>query len=164
MSRSMSLTAREAMFAPQTMEVFLVLLTISHDDLGTDLRFVYNQEDIESRGEDYIAYPFTISLPDDDGETLARVTLTIDNVDRQIVQAVRMISSAPAVTMEIVLASDPDTVEAGPFNFTMTNAEYNSLTVQGELSHEDILNEGFPGDSFIPAQFPGGNRVVRRRR
>lgn len=163
MSRNMSLTARRAMNAPETDQVFLALLTIVHPELPEPIRVVndFRPKDeqgvrkIVSRGEDFICYPFEAALPADHEDQLSRVRLRIDNVDREITASLRSISSAPRVVLEVVLASDPDTVEAGPFEFELVTASFDALVVEGELGFEPILNEPFPADSFTPNLFPG---------
>lgn len=154
MARSLSLTARRAIYDQDTAEVFLILLTLSHPNWVAPVRVVHNTQNITSRGNEYLAFPFLINLPDDTAESVPEVTLTIDNVSREIVAQVRSISTSPDVTLEIVLASSPNTLEAGPFAFKLTRVTYNALTVEGVLSHEDILNEPFPGDSITPEHFP----------
>ena len=153
--RDLSLTAREALFAQETGEVFLILLTIDHSTLGTPLRFVYNNEDITSRGNTYTAFNFDIQMvsEEDDG-AITQVDLNIDNVDRTLIETVRGISSPPDVTMEIVLASDPDTVEAGPFEFSLQSVNYDAITVNGKLGYPPMLDEPFPGDRFTVQNFP----------
>jgi len=151
----LSLAARRAVNAQETDEVFLLLLALDHDDLAEPIRVVNNTEDVTSRGNAYVAYPFEIALPDEDPESVARVTLRIDNVDREIVKSLRAIQAPLSVALEVVMASSPDTVEAGPFNMTLVAAEYDALTVTGELAFEDVLNESFPGHSYIPSEYPG---------
>lgn len=155
MSRTLSLAARKAVNAQETDEVFLLLLTLDHEDITEPIRVVNNTVDIVSQGETYIAYPFEIALPDEDAESVARVTLRIDNVDRKIVKSLRSISSPLSVGLEVVMAASPDTVEAGPFNMTLVSAEYDALTVTGELAFEDVLNEPFPGHAYVPSDYPG---------
>jgi len=154
-SRTLSLAARKAVNAQETDEVFLLLLTLDHEDITEPIRVVNNTVDIVSQGETYIAYPFEIALPDEDAESVARVTLRIDNVDRKIVKSLRSISSPSSVGLEVVMAASPDTVEAGPFNMTLVSAEYDALTVTGELAFEDVLNEPFPGHAYVPSDYPG---------
>lgn len=155
MSRDVSLTARAAINAQETAEAFLILLTIDHADLDEPIRVTSDAVDTVSRGETYIRFPFAVTLPDDRDDQMVRAQLTIDNVDRRIVNTLRSISGPPTVTLEVVLGSDPNTVEAGPFEFTLRNARYNALTVAGDLVFEDILNEPIPGDAFTPGNFPG---------
>jgi hypothetical protein len=57
--------------------------------------------------------------------------------------------------MEIVLASDPDTVEAKFVDFKLTNVTYDAHVVQGDLTIEDFTAEPFPAASFSPSLFPG---------
>jgi len=155
MPRDLSLTARQAVFAQETGTVFLILLTIDHSSLSSPLRFVYNNEDITSRGNTFTAFNFQIQLPSEEEDSITDVQLRIDNVDRQIVETVRSLSSAPEVTMEIVLSSDPDTVEAGPFNFELQEATYDAVQVTGTLGYPPVLDEPFPGDLFTPQNHPG---------
>ncbi len=155
MTRTLSMAARQAVNAQETNEVFLLLLTLDHEDLAEPIRVVNNTEDVTSRGMTFVAYPFEIALPDEDPESVARVSLRIDNVDREIVRNLRAIQAPLSVALEVVMASSPDTVEAGPFNMTLVAAEYDALTVTGELAFEDVLNEPFPGQSYVPSEYPG---------
>jgi hypothetical protein len=153
--RSLSLTARLAINAQETDQVFLLLLTISHAGLAAPIRVAHNSQDVVSRGETFLAFPFQITLPADRDDQLSKVQLTIDNIDRQLVQAVRTLDSPPSVALEVVLASSPDDLEAGPFGFTLLDAGYDALTVTGALGYEDVLNEPYPGGTFTPNLFPG---------
>ena len=155
MSRVLSQAARQAVNAQEAEQVFLLLLTIDHADLVEPIRVVNNTEDVTSRGDLFVGYPFEIALPDEDPDSVARVTLRIDNIDRQIVQPLRAIPAPLSVALEVVLASSPDTVEAGPFNMTLVAAEYDALAIAGELAFEDVLNEPFPGHSYVPSEYPG---------
>src|SRR5579885_2175455 len=88
-SRALSLAARQAVNAQETGEVFLLLLTLDHDELAAPIRVVNNTVDIVSRGNTYIAYPFQLELPAEDADQISSVRLSIDNVDRTIVQSLR---------------------------------------------------------------------------
>ena len=153
--RTLSSAAQAAVFAAQTGEAFLVLLELDHADLATPIRVTSDAVATVSNGDTYTPFPFFISLPGERDDQLSGTQLTIDAVDRSVIIALRSISSAPTVTMQIVLASSPDTIEAGPFVYTLKAATYNASTVEGELAFEDILNEGFPGASFVPTTQPG---------
>lgn len=148
-------TARRALYAPESEEVFLVLLTIDHDGLSQPIRVVNNLEQVNSRGQEFIAFPFSISLPDDKEESPPRARLAIDNVTREIGQAIRQIVGPPRVTIEVVMASAPDTVEASFPNFLLRNVTYDAATVSGELMVEDLTREPVPSRRFTPGRFPG---------
>jgi hypothetical protein len=142
-------------FAADTDEVWLVLVTIEHADISPPIRVVNNTENITSRSELFVAFPFSITLPDSREDAPPRARLTIDNVSREIAQAVRTITSAPVVTIEVVRAADPDTVEISwPF-FTLRNIKWDAGKVSGELTLEDFTSEPYPAGIFSPASFPG---------
>lgn len=153
MSRSLSTAFKTATNKQQTGEAFLLLLEINHDDLDTPLRFVNNTEDVTSNSDVYTAFPFEISLPSDREDQLPTVTLAIDNIDRTLVSTIRDITSPPTASVSVIMASDPDTIEAGPYDFTIKDASYTAEVVTSSLAFEDILNEAFPGDSFTPNHF-----------
>lgn len=155
MSRSVSSTFRAAAFAQETDQIYLLLLTIDHADLAAPIRVVNNYADVVSSGDTYTGMPFEITLPPDNDESLSSAQLSIQNVDRQIVQAVRDIDSAPTVTLSVVLAASPNTIEAGPYEMTLRDVSYDALVVTGSLSVEDMMNEPYPGDFFTPGEFPG---------
>jgi hypothetical protein len=154
-SRTVSAAARQAVNAQNTDEVFLLLLSLDHDELAEPVRVVNNTENITSRGNLFVAYPFEVNLPDEDPDQLARVQLRIDNVDRVIIDSLRAITDPVTVSLEVIMASSPDTVEAGPFSMSLVSASYDTLLVTGDLVFEDVLNEPFPGGTYIPSDYPG---------
>ena len=146
---------RQAAYAQETDQVFLVILEINHASLAEPIRVVNNYENITSNGNLYVGCPFDIELPGDFEDALPSVTLTVCNVDRQIVEAVRSVTGPPTISIAVVLASSPDSIEAGPFVMTLRTASYNSLIVSGTIMPEDVLNEAYPGEYFTPGNFPG---------
>lgn len=156
MPRSLSSAAKAAIFAPQTGEAFLVLLTLAHYSFAATLKFAANDQNVWHQGSEYLAFPFEIMLPDDTDEAPPKVTLKIDNVDRRIIQEIRQVPGDPiTVTLFLVTASSPDLVEAGPYQFVLRDVSYSAATIEGTLAYEDILSEPFPADSFTPDRFPG---------
>jgi hypothetical protein len=100
---------------------------------------------------------FQISLPEDSPDKVPTVTLTIDNTDRAITDLIRQVSgSRVTVLMDVVLASSPNTVEAGPFLFQAVSCQYNAQSVTVTLGfEEDILNSEFPCVRYTPQNSPG---------
>ena len=152
--RNTSATLRAAVFGQETDEVFLPLLVIEDPDITT-IRVVDNEEDITSNGDVYTAFPFQISLPPDSSDGGFSVRLTICNVDRTIIDEIRTLTRSPTITLSIILASDPDTIEAGPIEMTLGKVDWDALVIIGTLQTEDILNEPYPGEFFTPNLFPG---------
>lgn len=155
MSRPVSLAARAALNAQETGDAFLVLLTLSHPQLAEPLRVTSDAVATVSRGHDFIPFPFELSLPDDAHNASPEARLAIDNIDRQVVRAVRQLNSAPYVLIEVVRAAEPDAVEAQFHDFRLTDVSYDSRVVEGNLSVEDFTAEPFPAFLFSPGAFPG---------
>jgi len=145
---------KEAAYLQETDDVFLVLLTITHDDI-TPIRVVNNNENITSDSNLFVAYPFEITLPDSTGDGTPSAQLVIDNVSREIAESIRSISTAPKVTISVIRAADPDTIEITFAPFTLRNVKWDMTKVSGDLSMEDIALEPFPIGQFAPAQFQG---------
>ncbi len=148
-------TFKTEVFKQETSECFILLVTIDHADLAAPIRASSDGVDTVSRGNTFVSFPFELTLPSSSDEEPPQAKLVIDNVDRQIVQAIRSISSPPSVLMEIVLASDVDTVEIDCPDFELINVDYDSLTVQGVLTQERFLSEPYPHLKMTPANFPG---------
>lgn len=162
MSRTLSAAAEAALYGPQTGEVFLHLLEIDHADLVAPIRLVDNTEDVVSNGNTYTAFPFAVSLPPDQEGELPRVQLVIDNVTQLLIAEVRSISSPFTVSLSVIMASDPDTVEAGPWAFEAKSAEYDVQRMTCTLAYESLLQEPFPYLLYTPGNYPGLFQAVDR--
>jgi hypothetical protein len=153
---TLSTAAKRAMFAQETGDVFLILLTINHPDFVQPIRVVNDAQGIQSRDNEYIAFPFHIVLPDDAEDSPPRATLTIDNVSREIIENIRRAGQSEiTVKIEIIRHSAPDTVEVSFPQMLLKNVKADSLTVSGDLEVEDLVREPFPAGVFDPAGFPG---------
>ncbi len=154
--RTTSLTFMQAAFAQETDEAPIALITIEHASLSPPIRVAGFDVDVVSGGDTYVAFPFKLTLPTDVENTAPRAKITIDNVDRSIVTAIRNASGAPpTATLEIVLASTPNTIEASFPAFVMRNVSYDALTVEAELTIDVLTGEPFPAGRFRPGAFPG---------
>lgn len=152
--RTLSATALRSAFAQETGEVWLVLLTLSHPSLATPMRFVNDYLGITSRGNVFQPFPFEVEFPGEDADQPTDARLSIDNIDRTIVQTIRSISAPPEVTIEVVLASQPDTVEASFSGLILRNVTYDETKVSGTLRFEDIMSEPI-SVQMTPQRFPG---------
>jgi len=166
-SRSTSPKFRRALFAQETGEVALCLLTISHPDLTEPIRLstdptqrlststtgpVYGTA---SRGNGYTFVPVAVSLPEESDDSGPLASLEIDNTDLALISAIRSISNAATVKIELVLASDPDTVEIEFPDMTLTDCTYDQTRVSFSLGIDALQSEPYPGTSFLPSNFPG---------
>jgi hypothetical protein len=160
MPRALSSDALAAIFAQETGtdKVFLLLLELAHASI-TPIRVVNNMQPVTFDGHTWVACAFGIALPPEQDEKPPQVRLRIDNVDRLIVEGVRLLTGPATATLRVVF-EDPGapgsaTLEAGPFVFTLRGVEYDALEVVGTLAYEDILNDEYPQDAFTPALYPG---------
>jgi len=162
--RPLSNAAKAAIFAQQTDEAFITLVTINHPTFTAPVRVASDPYEllpdagvrgVVSRGEEYLFLPFTIELPAQDDSGAAKARISVDNISREIVAAVRRANSALTITIEIVLASDPDTPEVSIEDFRLDRVTYDALTVSGDISVEYFDLEPFPARRFTPSDFPG---------
>lgn len=151
MARTVSATALSAMLSQQTEQVFLTCVTISHPDLNEDLRFVDDNTPLQRNKGLYLPAAFQFRLPSDQEDNVPRGQIVMDNIDRQIIAAVRPLREAPEISIEIVLKSTPNNTELGPISFKLREFSYDAETIVGEVSpDEDFLNDAFPRRSFTP--------------
>lgn len=162
MSYTLSTTGKASIFAASTAEVWLHLLTIEHADLSAPIRLVDNTEAVVSRGETYLPFAFRPQIPAEVDGQLPKVELQIDAVDQSIVTALEALQTPPTITLEVVMAGTPDTVERGPWYFTVRALNYNALTLRSELSYEALTAEPFPYRRFTPTDCPGLFNAVDR--
>lgn len=167
MSRALSSSALRAMFAEETGDYPILLITLSHETLSDPIRVssdptVRLSETVDdviygtvSRGVDYPFLPFQITLPGDFEDSAPRSQISIDNVSRELVAAIRSIYSPPQVTMELVMASSVDFVEATFPDFDLSDIDGDSMVISGTLSVDLLVSEPFPSGVFTPGQFPG---------
>jgi hypothetical protein len=154
--RTLSSVALQAIYTQETGTAFIVLLTISHPSLNGPIRVTSDAVQTISRSNTFLPFPFLITIPDDEQEKLPQASISIDNVDRSIVSAVRSMGTSPAgILIELVTSIAPDTVEFSSGELTLRDVHYDALTVTGTLSFEAILAEPFPGDLVTPATMPG---------
>lgn len=123
--------------------------------LLTPIRVVNDYRQVIAGNKVYLPFAFEIAPPDEREDAAIPVELRIDNVDRRIVSAIRAITTAPVVTMRVVLASQPEVTEVGPYVFALRKLNYDAQAVVGTLELEDMLREPIPGHSFTPTDFPG---------
>jgi len=139
----------------QESDLPLVLILIEHDDLSTPIRCVNNKVDITSNGKIFTAFPFEIILPDASEDAPPRAKLRINNVSREIGQAIRTVMTPPSLTIQVVRQDTPDVVEAEFVGMSLTNVTYDSLVVEADLMFEDLTREPYPSLRFNPSYFRG---------
>ena len=153
--RNISTVAKKAVYASQTEQIFLMLLEITSSDWGGTLYVVNNNQSVTHDSNTYLATAFEFILPAQEDGTISNSSLSISNVDRSIVEAIRTISTTPTVTAKMVLASNPEVIEGGPWVFQMTDITYNRRQVQGQLIYESYMRDNCGTTRYKNIDFPG---------
>jgi len=166
MSRSTSETFRIATNSQETGQVLVLLLTLEHENLEDPIRFsTDNADSFEflgetvrgtiSNGENYLYFPMEVQLPEDKEGTVSRASITVCNVLADLLAEIRGMEESPTVTMQVVLASSPNTVEALFSGFEFVDISADAFTITGTLSLGNFLSEPYPGGIILPSNFPG---------
>lgn len=149
-------------FKEQSDDVWLVFLTIDHPDLlGGPLRLVRNTKAvnriIDGNTIPFEGMMFDINLPADLEKELSSTNITVPNVDRAITDKLRgLIGKEPAVvTIEVSIATDPNSIQFGPFELDLANVKWTVATVTGDLSPALFLSQSWPKLRFDNTHFPG---------
>lgn len=155
MSRTLSSSAVASINGSETAEVWLPLVELTHSDWSEPVRLARNTEDVTSNGALYLAYPFDISLPDDEVEQTAVVQWVAWNAGNDIVDLFRSVSGPVSGSIFWVLASSPDTVEIGPLNLQIRGFEYTATQIKGAMVIEPIMDAVFGDMSMDAINAPG---------
>lgn len=161
--RVLSLNFRKALFAQESGEVPIFLLTITHPSLdapvllSTDPTARITTDPLVygtvSRAQTFLYGGVNITLPDEQDRSAPASKLTVENVTRDLIPLARSIQTPASVTIEAVLASALDTVEMTFPAFQMTNLVYDVMTLQFDLTIDALVTEPYPAGTFNPADF-----------
>ena len=151
----MTAAAVEAMTAQETGEVFLVTAEISGDGV-LSFRLVNNTEPLVSQGNTYEPFGFTFILPSTGDSGIKSASFEIDNVDR-VLQEMTVSAAGKEVTAEfnMLLASNPDVPERGPFKYILRDFKVTSKKVKAVLYDFYLTDLNIPGLQYTPKNFPG---------
>lgn len=161
---TLSTNAKIASFSQETAEVFALLLTITSSGFAQPLRFSTDNATLLptagvrgtlSRGEEYLYLPMNIDLPTQDETGVSKAKITLDNINREIITLLRTVQSPLTMTIEIVLASSPDTVEMSVPDMKLERVQYDAFQISGEISLDYFELEPFPSGRFVPSKWAG---------
>jgi len=153
--RASAAAVRARLEAWKSGDVYIVLLTITHEVLSEDIRVANNNEDITSQGYNWIGFPFKIDLPsEDDGPPKGQ--LAIQNVDRRIGPAIlSMRGKGPArLRMQVVLSADPDDVWLDYSGYYLRDIRGNAMEISGVIDGWDFGREPWPSRRATQDRFP----------
>lgn len=136
-------------------EVLLPLMRFSHPDWDQDIRIVPDWRELTHQGEIYSPFSFEVTLPDDEDEGIPVLRWSADNVSQELIVEIRKVTGPISTRVVWVLASQPDTIEAGPFDLEVRAVEYTAETIGGTIGIEPVLEEQFGYLTMTPKNAPG---------
>ncbi len=171
MSRRLSLNARLAHEDEFSGEIEVMLFVIEHPELDAPIRLstdnaVRISTDPEIYGtvsswrgggpaNPYLWVVASAVLPGDSDDAPAAATLVLENLDTDMVDLVRSFTDLASVSLAVVLASSPDTVEAEYTGLQIVEANITGGEIALALSRDEIELEPFPAGRMSKHRFPG---------
>lgn len=156
--------------ANDSSDPLVFLLEITHPSLSTPIRvssdmteFIQLHNETKEpiygtrhSGVVYYAHPFKFTIPDQpEGNDPIKAQVSIDNIDREYVAAIRNMESAAVFRAKTVFASSPNEVQLEFPVLRITSATYTASTIDADLGPDDYRVEPVPAANFYPSGFPG---------
>ncbi|MCA0961140.1 DUF1833 family protein [Salipiger bermudensis] len=142
------------LYAGESSAVLVPLVKLTHANWSEPVLLVRDDAALIHAGEEYLPFPFEISLPDDRDKGFPVLKWSASNVSREIIGQFRAITGEVLGRVVYVLTSHPDVVEVGPFEVEITGIEYDALTISGVMTIEPILQEQFGYLEMTPGTTP----------
>lgn len=155
MPRNLSNAGLISVTAQETDEIWLACVTLTHPQWAGPVRLVKNTENIVSGGDVYNAYPFDVTLPDEEPEEVPVVRFVASNVSLELMSNIRSIVGPISGEIFWVLASDPNTVELGPLSLEIRSIQYDALNFSGQMVIEPVISARFGDKLMDPTNAPG---------
>jgi len=140
--------------ASSTNAAWFFLLSITPASGDEVIHLVNNNEPVVSNGITYIPYPFSLTLPLDTGDKIPTITLTIDNVDQMLVDAIRELEVAPSIRVQLITSVFPDLIEKDLDFLKLRNVTYDAMSISGTLEVASVWARRFPSEQVDPVHFP----------
>ncbi len=163
--RTVPAGVRREVDRPESAEVYLPFLTITHPEISDAIRVVANPVDIILGGETFTGFRFSITVVTDT-DRAPEARFKIQNVDLIIGNALRGLDSPATIKMELIAGSefdqtvDPHTEIATAARIRTANqlrlvdVDGDALFITGKLQTRDYSREVWPGNAIQEA-FPG---------
>lgn len=148
-----SVDFRTSARAAETGDAWLPLITISHAAFAD--RHITSDADIVSRGARFRGYPLSLSLPKDTDDGMLDGGFEVEDVNRNLIDAIRTANSPPTVLIEIVRAAAPGIVEFTYSSLELTDIDIDGIRLAAVVGLADFRTEPIPADAMTPTLFPG---------
>jgi hypothetical protein len=127
---------------------WIVLLTMTHPELPSTLRFSSDAVDTHSNGQTFQHFPFDLVLPDDVEGRTPQAQMRIDNTSQELVAMLRSLTTPPSLTIQIVRSADPNVIEREWSGLEWRSSTVDPAFITGTLTVEDMATEEFPYITF----------------
>lgn len=167
MARKISDSLRNSIVAQESADVKIFLITLTQDGLDEPIRVCSQgtqrvEETMErvsygviSNGITYEQAGFSIVLSEDSDGAIPTVQVSIPNASRDIITAIEKLDNKPVrVSIDMILADNPDDVVMSLVDFDMTNIKYDDDVISGTITRELLFQEPVPCHRFTPTAFP----------
>ena len=151
---NVSLHAIDQFYRSESEDPALLLLTIDFPN-SNSFYFVNNTENIVSNGQEFTAFPFNFTLPDDETDAIPELNISLDNIGLDLIDDFSSVTDSIRCKINLVFASNPDFSELEIKNLIIKNIVYNKFTINITVSYEDILNTQIPSNTYNAVDFPG---------
>ena len=113
--------------------------------------------------QQYLPGYFSLKLPNLDGKGQQDISVSIQNVDRVLVDELELASQTPdervRATLRLFLEDDPtDGPQNYPLQLSFSAIQATSEAVSGVAGRPDVLNRPFPMDVYRVTTWPGLDR------
>lgn len=153
MSNQLTTNLKRQLFAQQSADPFLTLVTVSGPTF--EYRFVNNTKDIISNGQVYTAFPMKIRLSADDGESARDFQIDFDNASLLLVRALRAITEPADCRIDMILASMPDVIQMSQADLKIKSIVYDKHKISAKIVLDNFLTVAVPGERYTPSAYPG---------
>lgn len=153
MSNDLSNEVKAQLFAQESDDPFLTLVTLTHPTFTA--RLVNNSSDVVSNGFTFTAFPMKIRLPIDDGESSRDFGIDFDNVSLDLIANLRSVTGEIGVTIELILASLPDVIQMEHRDLVIRAITYDSQKISARIVLDNFLSVEMTSERYTPSNFPG---------
>lgn len=155
MANTLSAELLAQIFAQNSDDPFLTLVTLSHATFAEDITLVNNSKNVISRGIEFLAFPMKIRFPVDDGESTRDFTIDFDNASLELLVEIRSVTDKIGIKIEMILASMPDVVQMVQEDLFIGSVSYNAQRITCKVVMDNFLNVELTSERYGPNNFPG---------
>ena len=153
MSNELSTELRAQIFAQESSDPFLTLLTLTAG--ASTFRLVNNTKDVISNGQVFQAFPMKIRLPADDGENAREFQIDFDNASLILIRALRSVTDPIGCQIDMILASMPDVIQMSVGDLQIRSIMYDSKKISAKIVLDNFLTVAVTSERYNPLAYPG---------